>query len=98
IGWDEALEEMAERLAQVRQKYGPEAIVRAHSGAYFSRSLILALTLRSIGSPNWMINQDLCGGCRAVSARSTGLDITRGEDIDNTRCALGVGRKPIRRA
>ena len=39
-----------------------------------------------------MINQDLCGGCRAVSARAMGLDITRGEDIDNTRCALIVGR------
>jgi hypothetical protein len=85
---------MAERLAQVRQKYGPEAIVGATSGAYFSRSVILALTLRSIGSPNWMINQDLCGGCRAVSARVMGLDITRGEDIDHTRSALIVGRNP----
>ena len=51
ISWDEALDEMAERLAAVRQSYGPEAIVGATSGAYFSRSLILALTLRSIGSP-----------------------------------------------
>jgi anaerobic selenocysteine-containing dehydrogenase len=92
ISWQDALEEMAERLAKVRQTYGAQAIVGATSGAYFSRSLILALTLRSIGSPNWMINQDLCGGCRAVSARVTGLDITRGEDIDNTRCALIVGR------
>ena len=92
ISWDEALDEMADRLAQVRQNYGPEAIVGATSGAFFSRSVILALTLRSIGSPNWMINQDLCGGCRAVSARVMGLDITRGEDIDNTRCALIVGR------
>jgi thiosulfate reductase/polysulfide reductase chain A len=92
ISWDEALGEMADRLAQVRQKYGPEGIVGATSGAYFSRSVILALTLRSIGSPNWMINQDLCGGCRAVSARVMGLDITRGEDIDNTRSALIVGR------
>jgi thiosulfate reductase/polysulfide reductase chain A len=94
ISWDEALEEMAERLSQVRQKYGPEAIVGATSGAYFSRSVILALAMRSIGSPNWMINQDLCGGCRAVSARSMGLDITRGEDIDRARCALIVGRNP----
>src|SRR5438552_7337209 len=94
ISWDEALDEMADRLAQVRQKYGPEAIVGATSGAYFSRSLILALTLRPIGSPNWMINQDLCGGCRAVSARVMGLNIARGEDIDNTRCALTVGRNP----
>jgi len=51
ISWDEALDEMADRLAQVRQTYGPEAIVGATSGAFFSRSVILALTLRSIGSP-----------------------------------------------
>jgi thiosulfate reductase/polysulfide reductase chain A len=94
VSWEEALDEMADRLAEVRLKHGPEAIVGATSGAFFSRSLILALTLRSIGSPNWMINQDLCGGCRAVSARTMGLDIGRGEDIGNTRCALIVGRNP----
>lgn len=94
ISWDEALDEMADRLAEVRLRHGPEAIVGATSGAYFSRSLILALMMRSIGTPNWMINQDLCGGCRAVSARTMGLNITRGEDIANTRCALIVGRNP----
>ena len=94
VSWEEALDEMAERLAAVRQTYGPEAIVGATSGAYCSRSVILALTLRSIGSPNWMINQDLCGGCRAVSARVTGLDITRGEDIDNTPLRAGRGAQP----
>jgi len=92
ITWDEALDEIADRLAEVRRSYGPEAIVGATSGAAFSRSLVTALMLRSIGSPNWMINQDLCGGCRAVSAKISGLPIVRGEDIDNTRCALIVGR------
>lgn len=92
ISWDEALDEMADRLAAIRLEHGPEAIVAATSGSYFSRSVITALMMRSIGSPNWMINQDLCGGCRAVSARTMGLAITRGEDIDNTRCALVVGR------
>ena len=41
-----------------------------------------------------MMNQDLCGGCRALSDRITGLAIGKGEDIDNTRCALIVGRNP----
>ncbi len=92
ISWDEALDEIADRLAEVRRTHGPEAIVGATSGAAFSRSIVTALTIRSIGSPNWMINQDLCGGCRAVSGKITGLPIARGEDIDNTRCALVVGR------
>lgn len=94
ITWDEAQDEMADRFAAVRREHGPEAIVGATSGANFSRSLITALLIRSIGSPNWMINQDLCGGCRAVSARVTGLDIDNGGDVTNTRCALIVGRNP----
>ncbi len=43
ISWDEALAEMADRLADVRRKYGPQSIVGATSGANFSRSLITAL-------------------------------------------------------
>jgi len=94
ISWDEALDEMADRLAVVRGQYGPQSIAGAVSGAYFSRGVIVALLLRSIGSPNWMINQDLCGGCRAISARAMGLDITSGEDIDHADCILLVGRNP----
>ena len=55
----------------------------------------MALLMRSIGSPNWMINQDLCGGCRAVSDRLTGLSITNGEDIEAAACILVVGRNPL---
>lgn len=92
ISWEEALETMADRFAEIRHAYGAKSIVGATSGAYFSRSVVTALMMRSIGSPNWMINQDLCGGCRAVSARVTGLDVDAGGDVENTRCALVVGR------
>jgi anaerobic selenocysteine-containing dehydrogenase len=94
ISWDEALDVMADRLADVRARYGPLALAGAVSGAFFSRGLTVALLLRSVGSPNWLINQDLCGGCRALSDRITGLTIDRGEDIEATRCALVVGRNP----
>jgi anaerobic selenocysteine-containing dehydrogenase len=92
IGWDDALDEIANKFADIKREFGPEALVGATSGGYFSRSVITALMMRSMGSPNWMINQDLCGGCRAVSARVTGLDIDAGGDVVNTRCALVVGR------
>ncbi len=94
ISWDEALDEMADRLAEVRAEYGPLAIAGAVSGAAFSRGAVMALLLRSIGSPNWMINQDLCGGCQALSEKITGTLIKNGEDIDNARCAMLVGRNP----
>ena len=94
ISWDAALDEMADRLAAVRAQHGPLALAGAVSGAFFSRGAIVALLLRSLGSPNWMINQDLCGGCRAVSARAMGLNVTSGEDIAHTNCVLLVGRNP----
>ena len=94
IGWDEALDEMADRLAAVRREHGPLAIAGATGGAFFSRSIAFALLLRSLGSPNWMINQDLCGGCRGVSDMVTGLAIQGGEDVDHAKTILVVGANP----
>ncbi len=92
--WDAALDEIADRLAAIRREHGPRAIAGATNGAFFSRGLMMALLMRSLGSPNWMVNQDLCGGCRAVADKMTGLGIGGGEDIDHTACALIVGRNP----
>jgi anaerobic selenocysteine-containing dehydrogenase len=94
VSWDDALDQMADGFAEVRSEYGPLALVGAVSGAFFSRGLVMALLMRALGSPNWMINQDLCGGCRAVGEKMTGVDITGGEDIEYTACAMIVGRNP----
>jgi anaerobic selenocysteine-containing dehydrogenase len=94
VSWDTALDEMTDRLLKVRDEHGPLALCGAVSNAHFSRGVSLALLMRALGSPNWMMNQDLCGGCRGVSDKLTGLAIGNGEDIDNTNCALIVGRNP----
>ena len=94
ISWDDALDEMTDKMLAARDRYGPTALCGAVSNAHFSRGVSLALLMRALGSPNWMMNQDLCGGCRGLSDKITGLAISNGEDIDNTRCALVVGRNP----
>lgn len=94
VSWESALDQMAEGFAGAKSEYGPLALVGAVSGAFFSRGLVMALLMRALGSPNWMINQDLCGGCRAVGEKMTGLDITGGEDIEHAACAMIVGRNP----
>ena len=94
VSWDEALDEIADRLAAIREESGPRSIVGAVSGIHYSRGLFMAQLMRAIGSPNWMINQDLCGGARATSSRMTGFNITGGEDIDNARCMLVAGSNP----
>lgn len=81
-------------MTAIRAQHGPRALVGAVSGAAFSRGPIMALLLRSLGSPNWMINQDLCGGCRAISDKVTGLNITNGDDVENAATILVVGRNP----
>ncbi|NKB20852.1 MAG: molybdopterin-dependent oxidoreductase [Alphaproteobacteria bacterium] len=94
ISWDEALDEMCDRFLETQAKYGPLSLCGAVSNAHFSRGVSLSLLMRAFGSPNWMMNQDLCGGCRALSDKLTGLAMGNGEDIDNTNCALIVGRNP----
>ena len=94
IGWDAALDAIADRLLAVRDEHGPLSLIGAVSSAFFSRGAMVALLMRALGSPNWMMNQDLCGGCRALSDKITGLAAVGGEDIENTRCALIVGRNP----
>ncbi|MDE0334220.1 MAG: molybdopterin-dependent oxidoreductase, partial [Defluviicoccus sp.] len=94
IGWDAALDTVADRLLEVRAEHGPLSLIGAVSSAFFSRGAMVALLMRALGSPNWLMNQDLCGGCRALSDKLTGLSAIGGEDIDNTRCALIVGRNP----
>ncbi len=94
VGWDEALDEIADRLVDARDRHGPLSLAGAVSSAFFSRGAMVALLMRSLGSPNWMMNQDLCGGCRALSDRITGLGVVGGEDIDNARSVLIVGRNP----
>jgi len=94
VSWDEALEEIAERLGAVKRRYGALAICGAVSSAYFSRGVAMALLLRSLGTPNHMINQDLCQGCRNTGALLTGLGAAPGNELKRTRCVLVVGKSP----
>ncbi len=94
ISWNTALDAMAEGYATARAKHGPLALAGAVGGAFFSRGPIVALMLRAMGSPNFLINQDLCGGCRGVSDMVTGLSIQNGEDVEHARTVLVVGANP----
>ena len=94
ISWDAALNSMAEGFAGASAKYGPLSLAGAVGGAFFSRGAIVALMLRAMGSPNFLINQDLCGGCRAVSDMVTGLAIQSGEDVEHASTVLMAGANP----
>ena len=94
ISWDEALEAMAEGYTKAIHKHGPLSLAGAVGGAFFSRGPVVALLMRAMGSPNVLINQDLCGGCRGVSDMVTGLSIQGGEDVEHANTVLMVGANP----
>ncbi|MBI2291815.1 MAG: molybdopterin-dependent oxidoreductase, partial [Betaproteobacteria bacterium] len=73
ISWDDAFEQIAERLGEIKAARGPRSIAGATPTHTQSRGVAMRLLLRSLGSPNFMINQDLCHGCRATAALLTGL-------------------------
>lgn len=59
VSWDTALGEIAERIGMVKRQYGPLAVAGAVSNHFVSRGVAMTQLLRSVGSPNYMINQDL---------------------------------------
>lgn len=92
VTWDEALNVVAERLEQIRAKYGPEAVAMfSHGigGTFFKH------TLRAFGTPN--IAAPSYAQCRGP--RDVGFNLTFGEavsspertDIRNARCLVLIG-------
>ncbi|OGR10292.1 MAG: nitrate reductase [Deltaproteobacteria bacterium RIFOXYB12_FULL_58_9] len=90
--WEEALDLMANKMGQVREKYGPEAIAlfsHGFGGAWFSHFF------KAIGTPN--ISAPSYAQCRGP--REVGYYLTYGQgcgspeniDIENARCITLIG-------
>ena len=94
VTWDAALEAIAARLVQIKAVHGARAISGAVSNHLVNRGVAMQLLLRSLGSPNVMINQDLCTGCRATAAIMTGIGAQPGNELERARSILVVGKSP----
>lgn len=94
VTWNDALADIAARLGSVINAYGSKAVAGAVSNQFYDRGVAMALLLRSIGSPNYMINQDLCQGCRSTAAVLSGIPGLPGHELKAARCILSVGKSP----
>ncbi|WFU12887.1 molybdopterin-dependent oxidoreductase (plasmid) [Rhizobium sp. CB3090] len=94
VTWDEAFAGIAEKLGHVINTYGSKSVAGAVSNQFYDRGVAMALLLRSIGSPNYMINQDLCQGCRSTAATLSGVPGLPGHELKASRCILSVGKSP----
>lgn len=94
VSWDEATDAIARRIGEVVEKHGGRSIAGAVSNQFYDRGVAMALLLRCLGSPNYMINQDLCQGCRSTAALLSGITAHAGNELGKARCILVVGKSP----
>ena len=96
VSWDEALDDIAERLRAVIDRYGPEALAIAGSNANIG--LDNGLTRRFmnlVGTPNFISGIAYCMGNTAAVSRMVYGWYPRG-DLMNTRCIVLFGHDPRR--
>lgn len=94
ITWDEALDTIAAKLAQIRENHGPEAIV---AGQGTSRGLgpYLSTFQRYLGSPSKMSPMHISGAPIAIATSLTaGFHLIMSEDLKNTQCIVLWGHNP----
>ncbi|MCC7486624.1 MAG: molybdopterin-dependent oxidoreductase [Burkholderiales bacterium] len=94
VSWEHALDEIADRLGEIKGTHGGPSIAGAVSNHEQSRAIAVRLLLRSLGSPNFMINQDLCHGCRYTASMLTGAGGLPGSELAKARVILVVGESP----
>jgi anaerobic selenocysteine-containing dehydrogenase len=101
IGWDEALDTIATKLAAIAGESGPEAVVfgsASPSTSAMSDSVDWVVRLkRAFGSPNFCSYVELCGWGRHQAPIYTYGEPVPGSylpDLDNASCILFWGYNP----
>jgi anaerobic selenocysteine-containing dehydrogenase len=95
ISWDEALDLAADRLAKIREQYGPESLIHL-SGApvtYGGRDGFLQF-MGAYGSPNFTGASNLCAVPRQV-AFIQAFGGRPEPDYENTRLVIYWGSNPV---
>jgi len=101
IGWDEALNTVAERLRALARDHGPESVV--FSSVSPSTSAIvdsvdwIQRLQRAYGSPNFVVSMELCGWGRHLASLYTYGAPVPGQfmpDLDRAGCILFWGYNP----
>ena len=99
ISWNTALDEIAEKLTEIREKYGPESFCAVHGTAPRSTLYSTALLASSLGSPNVMsVDLHICFAPSMVAEHSTlgrSIMMDAGPDYLNSNCIVVFGGNPL---
>ena len=102
IGWDEALDTVADRLSALAKDHGPESV--AFSSVSPSTSAIvdsidwIQRLQCAFGSPNLVVSMELCGWGRFLASQYTFGAAVPGRympDLDRAECILFWGYNPM---
>jgi len=98
VGWDQALNLAALRLNDIKDNYGPEAVVFSRATTAGSAAIDydgwLQRLANAFGSPNLLTSNHICTWNRRVGSKYTygaGMPLP---DLDNTQCMLIWGVNP----
>jgi anaerobic selenocysteine-containing dehydrogenase len=93
IPWDEALDEIAARMKQIKQELGPESVAFFSGYTKFFRPYLKRLA-HSFGSPNYMTESSTCFQAMAMAMKLV-FGIPGGPDLMNTNCLLVWSSNPF---
>ena len=94
ISYEQAMDEIAERLKSVVDRYGPESFAVSTSGWNTQTTHSLDRRFMNLlGSPNWISGVALCAGNTAAVTRLTYGWFPMG-DYGNTNCIVLFGHNP----
>jgi len=99
ISWDEALDTIAFRLMDIRDKHGPYAIACQYGGKPSKVSRASHVLMNSLGSPNcgWT-DAPFCYGPQPIAESVTYGDVIcaeGGSDVENSNLAVVWGGNPV---
>ena len=93
ISWDEALDRIAQRLLDIKEKFGPEAVVFYVGYTKWPRPFVKRLA-HSFGSPNYATESSTCFGATKVAAQLNYGCFGR-LDLARSKCLLVWSNNPF---
>ncbi|MEH2478115.1 anaerobic selenocysteine-containing dehydrogenase [Nitrobacteraceae bacterium AZCC 2146] len=96
VSWDDAMDDITDRLKVVIDRYGPEAFAVAHSGGWLlGDNGTTRRFMNHIGSPTFITAVAYCAGNTAAVNRFVYGWFPRA-DILNSKCVVLIGHDPRR--
>ncbi|MDO8587322.1 MAG: molybdopterin-dependent oxidoreductase [Armatimonadota bacterium] len=93
ITWDEAISEVATRLGEIKQKYGPQALVWFSEDHSFTHVQVDFCT--AYGTPNYHNHSNLCDVARKLGFKLVMGDDRPLADFQNSKYTLLFGWNPL---